>query len=359
MVKINSVKLLKLIKISFFVFWMTTNSALVAQVLPNDLPNLKLWLRSDSLVLNGNKVVQWTDLSGNNNHISQADVSKQPSFIANQINGYPIVSFDGINDNLKNIFSQTYNTEVTIFIVMRNNSSSPVFIYDGGTNYLSMIYVNNNLYIQSGNPNIFYSKIAPFPFSFFQSEYTGTTSKIFENSLLKLTGTLPSPIMNGFTLGTRYQQDVYFYHGDVAEIFVYNSVLSASDKSQIELYLRDKYVQDFSLGADIISNDFCPINITAPNGFTNLLWSTGATTPTIAAAQSGQYWVQGTDIFGFVSRDTIQVGYPQISLPTVTNICLNDTITWDPQLGSAYTYLWSNGATTPSLAISAAGTYSV
>ncbi|MEY3438005.1 MAG: hypothetical protein RL265_590 [Bacteroidota bacterium] len=125
------------------------------------------------------------------------------------------------------------------------------------------------------------------------------------------------------------------------------------------MFLKNKYTFNFTLGPDVNVPNFCPINLTAPAGFTNLLWSTGATTPTISATQGGQYWVQGTDIFGYVSRDTIQVNHPTILSPSNTNICLNDTITWAPQLGSAFTYLWNNGATTPSLAISAAGTYSV
>lgn len=352
-------RILRNISLAFAFLQLLAINSSVAQIIPTDLPNLKLWLKSDSLILNGSNVSQWTDLSGNNNHIIQTDNTKQPLLLSNQLNNFPVVRFDGINDNLKSLFSQTYNNELTIFIVMRNNASNPVFIYDGGTNYLSMVYVSNKLYIQSGIPNMFYPKAAPFPFSIFQNEYTNTVSKIYENGLLKLSGTLPTPVLNGFTLGTRYLQDTYFFNGDIAEIFIYNSTLSSFEKNQVELYLRNKYVPLFSLGNDIIQNDFCPINLSAPVGFSNLLWSTGETTNTITASDLGTYWVEGTDNFGFVNRDTIQVSGPTISIPSNTNICFSDSVLWNPGLGAGYNYLWSTGETDSAIYISGAGTYSV
>ena len=63
---------LKVISFLFFSF------SLFSQFQPSNLPNLKLWLKSENVILNGTKVSQWTDLSGNNNHIIQNDANKQP-----------------------------------------------------------------------------------------------------------------------------------------------------------------------------------------------------------------------------------------------------------------------------------------
>ncbi len=359
MVKIDIVR--NSINLSFFVtfFFFAFSLKLYAQFLPSDLPNLKLWLKSDSLVLNGSTVSQWTDISGNNNHIIQTDVLKQPTIINNQLNGYPVVHFDGVNDNLNAIFSQSYNNELTVFIVMRNNAANPVFIYDGGTNYLSMIYVGNKLYIQSGTPNMYYTKTAPFPFSIFQNEYGSTLSKIYENGILKLSGGLPVPVLNGFTLGTRYLQDTYFLNGDVAEIFIYNSILNSSEKVLVEQYLRNRYSPDFSLGNDIYQTNFCPITLTAPSGFTNLQWNTGSNSNTISVNSTGDYIVSGNDNFGFTNYDTIHVEFPLIESFVDTNICYNESAIWDPNLNGAFNYLWSDNTTTPTLTISNEGQYFV
>ena len=154
--------------------------SLFSQFQPSNLPNLKLWLKSDNVILNGTKVSQWTDLSGNNNHIIQNDANKQPLLMPSMLNGYPTVKFDGVNDNMKGMFAQTLSNQVTVFIIMNNLSSNSVFVYDGGTNYLSLIYnASNKVYIQSGTTNMFYAKSAPFPYVIFQNEYTTSSCRLF------------------------------------------------------------------------------------------------------------------------------------------------------------------------------------
>ncbi|MEY3501639.1 MAG: hypothetical protein RL308_3312, partial [Bacteroidota bacterium] len=275
-------------KIILSIIVIVASNCSIAQFSPSDLPSLKLWLKSDNVILNGLNVSQWNDASGNNFNLTQSNIAKQPIQSLNALNGYPSVRFDGVNDNLKSLFGQNFTGPFTIIILMNSTSSNPVFIYDGGTSYLSMIYLNNNLYIQSGAPNISYAKTAPFSYRFFQNQYNNTQSKIFENGIQKLVGSLPAANLDGFTLGTRYQQDTFFFKGDIIEVIIYNSILGIQDKIDIESYLLNKYVSQFSLGQDTTTSNFCPINLTAPAGFTNLLWSTGATTPTISATQGGQ-----------------------------------------------------------------------
>jgi hypothetical protein len=64
------------------------------------IPGLVLWLWAgypNSVILSGTKVVQWNDLSGNNNNVSQATAGNQPTFIPNSsvYNNQPVLSFTG------------------------------------------------------------------------------------------------------------------------------------------------------------------------------------------------------------------------------------------------------------------------
>ena len=76
------------------------------------------------------------------------------------------------------------------------------------------------------------------------------------------------------------------------------------------------------------------------------VWSTGQTSDTIDINQTGQYWVECTDVFGFVSRDTINVSLTTSLTPENTVFCPGSTVDWNPMaIGSGYNYLWSDGST--------------
>lgn len=85
-----------------------------------------------------------------------------------------------------------------------------------------------------------------------------------------------------------------------------------------------------------------------------------ATTRTINATSAGKYKVVVTNQGGASAADSIQLSLApaiNISLPD-RNLCNGDTITLDAG-NAGSTYLWSNGATTQTINVSQAGTYSV
>lgn len=84
-----------------------------------------LWLDASdasTVTLNGSTVSQWSDKSGNNRHFTQAIAASQPGYSANQINGYPILTFDGSDDFLDggNILPATNG--IMTFIIARQNT---------------------------------------------------------------------------------------------------------------------------------------------------------------------------------------------------------------------------------------------
>lgn len=115
-----------------------------------------------------------------------------------------------------------------------------------------------------------------------------------------------------------------------------------------------------NLGTDISVCPGTPVVLDAGNpGFT-YLWSTGATTQTLNVVQAGTYIVTVTN--GTCStKDTIVVSFkalPVVNLGADLNICTSDTVTLDAG-NTGSTYLWSTGATTKTIRVSKAGTYSV
>ena len=101
--------------------------------------------------------------------------------------------------------------------------------------------------------------------------------------------------------------------------------------------------------------------VVSPNG-ANVLWSTGASTPTLTVTEPGIYTVT-LDSLGCTASDAVRV----TTIPLVSAIDLGsdrtlcpgayDVLQVTPIAGATYT--WSTGATGEALSISSPGTYSV
>jgi PKD repeat protein len=97
----------------------------------------------------------------------------------------------------------------------------------------------------------------------------------------------------------------------------------------------------------------------ASNG---VLWSTSATTPAINVTSSGAYSVTVTDVNNCSATSAVtNVNVSASPIPTInasgTTACSGDTVTLTASTSDSY--LWSNGATTPSIDVTAAGNYTV
>ena len=98
---------------------------------------------------------------------------------------------------------------------------------------------------------------------------------------------------------------------------------------------------------------------------TSYLWSTGATTQSIAVTASGSYTVQVANASGCLSSASVPTtvtvnakpAAPTISASGSTTFCTGGSVTLTSTAGSSY--LWSTGATTQSIAVTTSGTYTV
>jgi hypothetical protein len=100
--------------------------------------------------------------------------------------------------------------------------------------------------------------------------------------------------------------------------------------------------------------------LNAQNTNANFLWSNGLTTQTISVSSSGAYNVVVTDSNNCSGVDTINVTIhplPTVNLGADTTKC-GGSITLNAQNAGA-NYLWSNAATTQTIAVTASGVYSV
>jgi Secretion system C-terminal sorting domain len=115
-----------------------------------------------------------------------------------------------------------------------------------------------------------------------------------------------------------------------------------------------------NLGPDI---HVCQASATldAGPGYASYQWSTGATTQSIVVTTGGNYAVTVTAANGCSASDAIVVFFSNLSfsLGNDTTLCQPATLTLDPHLLGPFTYLWSSGATSPTLTLSTPGTVSM
>ncbi len=91
----------------------------------NQLTNL-LWLNTDILI--DGSLASWADQSGNGHTFSRSNSSERPTVVTNQLNGFPVVEFDGNNDDMTGPPTNTLLSgalqDITIFTVFRTSSAS-------------------------------------------------------------------------------------------------------------------------------------------------------------------------------------------------------------------------------------------
>lgn len=345
--------------------------------MPSGSQYTSLWLKADAgLVLDAsNKVQQWNDLSANNNLFTQNNSTKRPTVVNNAVNGYPSLGFTGtqflnggdildLGFNSRSFFvigkmastnqsliakSRAFNSTYRYGIIKDAANSAFLFQSDVNTSNYSTFNTNNyalyNAFVnRSTAKNHFDINNTSLGISSFNSNL------LFESTYRLLIGAYNNANDDG---------EVLLLNGNICEI-IFSDTYDSTEIVKIKNYIKYKYSPILTLGPDIsISNGFCAQTLTATAGFTNYLWNTGASSPTISVNQSGQYWVTATDAFGFLWTDTIHVQFPIIAPPTSTAICANGNFVWSTGLGAGFTHLWNTGATSNSLNITQSGNYSV
>lgn len=116
----------------------------------------------------------------------------------------------------------------------------------------------------------------------------------------------------------------------------------------------------FSLGADTVS---CIDSLVLGSNLEPsipYLWSTGETTRTITVKNSGDYWVEHSNLCNS-TRDTVNVSfeppYPPIFLGNDTILCPKENITLGSQLTPHESFLWSTGSVDKQITVNSAGNY--
>ena len=222
-----------------------------------------LWLRADLGVTTvGAAVTGWTDRSGNANHAASPSVASRPTLAAGALNGYPVITFDGVDDELRIPDAATLDlNQWHMFMVGReitpgNNNCW----FSKGTstqpNYGMWSPVNGAvqmpIYDILGNLNAPNAPAATTDANFNVIEYSNrvllflfpsrtlyknATSVYTDASLLQL----PAQNGNQLYIGDTQNPTGWNLDGSLAEVIFFNATLSAPQRIIVDNYLAAKY----------------------------------------------------------------------------------------------------------------------
>lgn len=94
--------------------------------LPTDIPGvIGRWAGYELTGLSDtDPVSSWPDTSGFNNDLAQGTGSKQPTYQTNELNGWPIVRFDGTDDFMSVVLASTFSQPNTLFLIAKHRTGS-------------------------------------------------------------------------------------------------------------------------------------------------------------------------------------------------------------------------------------------
>ena len=194
-----------------------------------------LWL-SDT----GSDASVWTDLSGNGRHVTQASPSNQPSIISTGLNGRQTRRFVG-NHWLNGPISQLQ--PYTVIAVA--SSTDPTITQDiihgspNSTTLTSIGYHTSKAFIYGGG--LFTAGTPGTTPRVLTYELSGGYGSIRIDGITAGSGPVGTRGLTSLSIGRNSVAFSEYWRGDLAEILIFGSVLSAGNRQNVEQYLSSKY----------------------------------------------------------------------------------------------------------------------
>mgnify|MGYP003745849517 FL=1 len=200
----------------------------------------------------GDTVAVWTDLAGGDHNATSAGT---PTYVANALNGLPVIKIDGTSDRYGNGLPNSYDfyaiptvSDVkTIAMVFKPTSNSyytwaPIMAGPTGDNYgwhgdthWGNAYWDYAYSVSSiANSNLAINGIGGY-----NGGYTGVDYDAFHVITMQLAAGTPFDL--GFLAHTARYNDYNTYGMEIAELMVYTQQLSTAQLEQLTAHLGNKY----------------------------------------------------------------------------------------------------------------------
>ncbi len=231
-----------------------------ARFQPTRLGGLALWLDAadaNSITQSANAVSQWNDKSGKSNHVTQTTGLAQPIYTPNGQNSKSTIAFGASQYMI--MPSGLYSTPAaanTIFSVSKRNTESAalafILNFSNGAgslqNYLSYDNATGNIDYCNNSSSTFIAQVQAAGFininyqiitATFDGANTQTITSnnaaTFSNASASVATTIDRAWIGGKT------SSAFFLNGGIAELIIYNRLLSSTEITKVKRYLANKW----------------------------------------------------------------------------------------------------------------------
>lgn len=318
-------------------FFFLAPLSLLAQVTPSSISGLRLWLDASDVnntginEASGTTVSTWKDKSGNNNNATTYPGQGAGVVYSNQINGQPVVRFTRTSQYAGSVYQVSgvdiragANPAVTIFTVYKQGAQSGDQALwgndNGGWDRFFFTSWSSNASVGANNGGASLGPTNPAAtvtgagivgvtrlLTAVYNNAVSNGSAIYFNGQTVTTftdQTNTTDAQTSFRIG--FDGDDNCFNGDVAEVLVYNRVLTACEIQQVNRYLGNKYGVVFSTvgitaGGPTTFYEGGSVTLTASTTGTAYQWYrngaaiTGATASSYVATLAGDYTVAVTN----------------------------------------------------------------
>lgn len=261
------------------------------------------WLKADvgvysdlgvTLATNAGTCEQWNDQSGNGNNATQTTSGARPTYNTNVLNGKPVLTFGGAAT--MQLPSYWFAGGHTVFIVWQQTTLVNYTVAVGGGTSNNIEYGTDN----SSPANLSVSKTGAATYASNVTmaanawkivcwksggrDTSSTKAAGMYNASVRSNGVVGKGIAGTSTAnGTASYIGASkgtgaFLKGQIAEVIIYNSVLSHAEVQQIEAYLSAKYAVSVSTDGGFVFGE---------TSFSQ--WTAASATPIITVGTSGQF----------------------------------------------------------------------
>lgn len=222
---------------------------------PSTIPGLRVWLRGDSNITlgTGNEVTAWGGLEPAATSFTAPSSSERPSLITGALNGQDGLSFDGSDDYLQagSIFPSSSSLSMIVVAQVNNPDQDSVLIGGSGSSEHALRYDNNrgdrqiHFQVASQDPALFSTNntnAGDWNVTFVTYDHTEKRAELYENLRLSSVANLDpdtDPLDTDMQIGA---VDANFHlEGIVAEVAVFDKVLTQSERQSLHQYIEDRY----------------------------------------------------------------------------------------------------------------------